>query len=116
MARSAKNDGMTGSDAIREQLEINPKASPSEIKQALTAKGIKVSDSLISAVKYRKRKGKKGRKKPGRKPGRPAAAKAKAAGDTISVDALVAASKLVQTLGGADNAIKAIGVLKRVGG
>lgn len=109
MARSAKKNGMTGSDAIREQLVITPKASVGEIQQALQAKGIKVSDSLVAAVKYRKKKGKKGRKKPGR----PAA---KAAGDTISVDALVAASKLVESLGGADSAIKAINVLKRIGG
>lgn len=114
MARGAKS-GMTGSDAIREQLTITPKANVAEIQQALQAKGIKVSDSLVAAVKYRKKKGKKGRKKPGRKPGRPAAS-AKATKETISVDALVAASKLVESLGGADSAIKAINVLKRIGG
>jgi hypothetical protein len=115
--------GVNRSEAIREYLKMDPQASPSDIKQALAAKGVNVSDSLISAVKYRKPKGKK--KKKGRKPGRPAAAKAtrrakpaktaaKSAGGTISIDSLMTASKLVESMGGVENATKALGVLKRL--
>ncbi len=112
MAKGAKAS-VNRSESIREYLKMVPKASPSEIKQALAAKGVKVSDSLISAVKYRKPTGKK--KKPGRKKGRPAGTSAKqAAGSSISIDSLMAASKLVETLGGVDNAAKAINVLKRL--
>ncbi|MEX2188208.1 MAG: hypothetical protein WD875_15485 [Pirellulales bacterium] len=111
--------GVNLSESIREYLKMVPKASPTEIKQALAAKGIKVSDSLISAVKYRKTTGKK---KKGRKKGRPAGAAtatkkaAAAAGSSISIDSLVAASKLVETLGGVENAVKAINVLKKLQG
>jgi phosphotransferase system IIB component len=114
MPRGVKN-GVNVSEAIREQLKMNRKAKPAEIKQALAAKGIKASDSLISAVKYRKG-AKKGTNKPGRKKGSKASVDSAPTGGTISIDALVAASKLVQSLGGAENAIKAINVLKRLGG
>jgi hypothetical protein len=122
MPRGVKKSGVNQSEAIREQLEINPKAMPSEIKQALAAKGIKPSDSLISAVKYRKTGKKKGRKR-GRPAATVAAKRTKAAkpskavksnSDMISIDALVAAGKLVESLGGIDNAIKTINALKRV--
>lgn len=115
MPRGVKS-GVNRSEAIREYLKMDPKASHADIKQALAAKGIKVSDSLISAVKYRKPTGKK--KKPGRKKGRSADAAAKKTAkkpaSTISIDSLVAASKLVDTLGGVENAAKALNVLKQL--
>jgi hypothetical protein len=115
MPRGVKN-GVNQSEAIREYLTIHPTASPLEIKQALAAKGLKPSDSLINAVKYRRSKKGKGKKKPGPKKGRAAPAQTKSpAGERISIDALVAAGDLVRSLGGADNAIKLINVLKQVG-
>jgi hypothetical protein len=109
MPRGVKKSGVNISAAIREYLKTNRKATPAEIKEAMKAKGIEASDSLISAVKYRK--GKKKRGKPGRKPGA-----AKAAGSSISVDTLIAANKLVESLGGIEKASRAIDVLKRLHG
>ncbi|MEX2187002.1 MAG: hypothetical protein WD875_09425 [Pirellulales bacterium] len=108
MARKAKST-VNRSQAIRDYLAKSPKASPTEIKEALAKEGIEVSDSLISAVKYKKKaKGKRGKKR-----GRPAGATAKAA--SVSVESLVAAKKMVNQLGGIAAAEKAIGILKRLG-
>ncbi len=95
------------SQAIRDYLAKTPKASPSEIKEALAKNGIKVSDSLISAVKYKKSKRKRGKKR-----GRPAATPSN--GEAVAVDSLVAAKKMVDQLGGIDAAEQAIRVLKRL--
>src|SRR5688572_29829259 len=96
------------SQAIRDYLAKNAGASVSEIKEALAKKGIKASDGLINAVKYRKSAG-KGKKKRGRPAGG-----ASVAG--ISVDSLVAAKQLVEQAGSAEAAVQAIGVLRRLQG
>ena len=57
------------SQAIRDYLAKNAGASVGEIKEALAKKGIKASDSLINAVKYRKA-GRKGKRRRGRPRGR----------------------------------------------
>jgi hypothetical protein len=96
------------SQAIRDYLAKTPKAGPSEIKESLAKNGIKVSDSLISAVKYKNPKSRRGKKR-----GRPA--RAASNGAAVAVDSLVAAKKMVDELGGIEAAEKAIGVLKRLG-
>lgn len=99
------------SQAIRDYFATSPNASLAEVKAALAKNGIKVSDSLINAVKYKKPKGIRGRKR-----GRPAV-KGKGprpAAANVSIDLLVAAKKLVDSLGGIENATAAIDVLKRL--
>jgi hypothetical protein len=125
MPRPAKGE-VNRSEAIREHLKMVPKASHADIKQALLAKGIKVSDSLISAVKYKKPTGKKRGRKKGSKVAAVAARKTTAKsvaaklsgnlGANISVETLIAASKMVQSLGGLEKAARAIEVLKRLQG
>jgi len=95
------------SQAIRDYLATNAGASVGEIKEALAKKGIKASDSLINAVKY-KRLGRKGKRRRGR-PG-------KASVEGISVDSLVAAKRLVDRVGSAEAAVQAIGVLRKLQG
>ena len=94
------------SQAIRDYLAKNAGASSREIKEALAKKGIKASDSLVNAVKYRKgpRKG----KKRGRR--------AKASVGGVSVDSLVAAKQLFEAAGSAEAAVQAIGALRRLQG
>lgn len=95
------------SQAIRDYLAKNAKASANEIKEALAKEGIKVSDSLISAVKYKKPKGKRGKKR-----GRPAGAASN--GGAISIDSLLAAKKMVDQLGGLAAAEKLLAVLRKL--
>jgi hypothetical protein len=96
------------SQAIRDYLAKNSGASVGEIKEALAKKGIKASDSLINAVKYRKGPH-KGKRKRGRRPGA-------ASVDGISVDSLVAAKQLVDRVGSVEAAVQAIGVLRKLQG
>lgn len=96
------------SQAIRDYLAKNAMASANEIKEALAKEGIKVSDSLISAVKYKKPKGKRGKKR-GRSPS------AASNGAAISIDSLVAAKKMVDQLGGLAAAEKLLAALRRLG-
>lgn len=44
---------MTGTQAIQEYLRAHPHAGPKQIREDLSEKGISVSASLVSAVKYR---------------------------------------------------------------
>jgi hypothetical protein len=104
MPRKPKS-AVNRSQAIRDYLAKNGGASSGEIKEALAKKGIEASDSLISAVKYKKPKGKRRR-------GRRAAASV----DGISVDSLVVAKQLVERAGSAEAAVQAIGVLRRLQG
>jgi diaminopimelate decarboxylase len=94
------------SQAIRDYLAKNGGASVGEIKEALAKKGIKASDSLINAVRYRR----------ARLRGRRRGYRAKAAVEGISVDSLVAAKQLVERAGSAEAAVQAIGVLRRLQG
>jgi hypothetical protein len=112
MPRAKKSAKVNRSAAIRDYLAEHAGAGPSEIKSALAAKGIEASDSLISAVKYKRpKRGRKRKSKRGRKP-----AAAKTGGGNVSVDNLVAAQALVRKVGGIDNANKALAVLKRLQG
>lgn len=100
------------SQAIRDYLAKNSKARPAEIKESLAKEGIKVSDGLINAVKYKKPKGKRGKKR-----GRPAGSRVTttATTATISIKTLIAAKKMVEELGGIEKAIAAIEVLRLLG-
>jgi hypothetical protein len=98
------------SQAIRDFLANHPGASHSNIKEGLAKNGIKVSDSLISAVKYKKPRA-SGSKKRGRGV---KAAGASRNGDTISIDSLLAIKDLVRKAGGVAAAEKAIAVFKQL--
>jgi hypothetical protein len=54
----------TKSEAIREALQKNPKAKPAAIVEDLSKKGVKVSASLVSAVKHSGKKAKRKTKRP----------------------------------------------------
>lgn len=105
MPRTAKAK-VNRSQAIRDYLTKNPKANLVEVRETLATDGIKVSDSLINAVKYKKPKGKRGKKR-----GRPAKARATST-PTFSAATLIAAKKMVDDLGGVERAVAAIEVLK----
>lgn len=106
MPRTAKAK-TNRSQAIRDFLKSQPGAGAKVIKEALAKEGIKVSDSLINAVKYKKTKPAGGRKR-----GRPVSAKSN--GNVVSIDSLLEIKKIVDKVGGVDAAEKAIAVLKRL--
>ena len=101
-----KKSGVSKSQSIRDHLQANPDATPTQIVEALAKYGIKVSPGLASNIKYtsglsaKKKTGKKGTKRTGRRK-RPSA-------QTVDLSALQAAAKFVATVGDAETAMAAI--------
>ena len=90
-ARGAK------SQAVRDYLKANKNAKGLEVVAALAEKGIKVSLPMVYNLKARKRMGKRRRK-------------AQAAGQDVGVSLthLLAAKKLVNEVGGVEQALSAV--------
>ena len=109
MAKKAKS-GPNKSLEIRNYKEANPTASPKEIAEALGKSGIVVSAQFVSTVlsNAKKKGGKIGRR--GRKPGR----KPAGAGTVGSMEQLIKAKKLVDAMGGVENAKSAINALAQL--
>lgn len=93
------------SQAIRDELEKNPKAAPKEIVEALKANRIKVTSQMVSTLRSKQNgAGKKRRKK-----------RKAATGEMVAVETLVRAKKLAIQLGGIDKAREAIDALAKLG-
>ncbi|TWU10711.1 hypothetical protein [Allorhodopirellula heiligendammensis] len=121
-----KSSGVNKSQAIREYCAANPEAKPLEVAEAMKAIGIDVNAQFVSTVKSNSKKSKKtGRRgrpagvsakkaAPAKKLGRPAASKARSNSGEVSLDSLINAKKLVEEMGGVDNARNAISVLEQL--
>jgi hypothetical protein len=97
------------SQAIRNLLSDDPKATPSVIIEALAKKGITVSPALVSAVKYNKAKPANGRRKR-----RSRRIGASANGQRFDFDKLVAAKALSDRMGGIEKAKEALDMLAKL--
>jgi len=108
MAKKAKS-GPNKSLEIRNYKEGNPTASPKEIAEALNKSGVSVSAQFVSTVlsNAKKKGGKIGKR--GRKPGRKPAAVAGG-----GIENLLKAKKLVDAMGGVENARSAINALAQL--
>lgn len=100
--------------AVKDFLAEHRKAGPTEIVAALQAQGIDVSTNYVSNIKSQMGFKKKRRKQETAAP-EAATAAAPAAGDEISLAALVEAKKLIEKLGGVDVAKRAIMALAQLG-
>lgn len=94
------------SQAIRDYLAANPKASPNDVVAGLKEKGVTVKAGLVSAIKYKKTA--KGVKRKLRKSGR------KVSVGSVTVDALIIAKQLVDAAGGMEEAKKALETLEQL--
>jgi len=109
------------SKAIRELLEAQPNATMQDIQSGLEQKGIQASTALIAKIKY-SGKGKRGRKRKGAKGKRAATAmatngrrkKVSASGQSISLDHLLAAKKLIEQVGSVEAAQSAVQVFAKL--
>jgi hypothetical protein len=108
--KAAAKGGPNKSSAIRDYKAANSTASPKEIAEALGKSGIAVSAQFVSTVlsNAKKKGGKIGKRGP--KPGRKAATAASG-----SLEQLLKAKKMVEQLGGIDNARSALNVLAQLG-
>ena len=110
MAKKRSARGVNKSQAIRDYLAANPQATPNEIVAALKQQGIKVSQGLVSNVKYSKpRAG--GKKRRGRPPGR---GRATAANGALTASDLIEAKRVVEQLGGIEQARQALATLEEL--
>lgn len=111
MAKKAKG-GPNKSLEIRNYKTANPTASPKEIAEALGKQGVSVSAQFVSTVlsNARKKGGKVGKRGP--KPGRKAAMAA--AGGGGSYENLIKAKKLIEQMGGVEQARSAINALAQI--
>ena len=94
------------SQAIRDILAKDLTLKPKAIQAELAKKGIKVSASLVNAIKY-------GKSKPGKR-GRKAGSRRKSAAGETSFDALLGAKALADKLGGVQRAQRVLGMLERL--
>jgi len=106
--------GGSKSDAVRAYLASNPDASPATVAAALKKKGIKISISLASAVKYAKKGKKAGRSMGRRGPGRPRLAARASGNGSVNLESLVDAKRLAERLGGIDAAREALALLSKL--
>lgn len=104
MAKKEKK--VNRSQAIRDILAKDPAAMPKAIQTALAKTGIKVSASLVNAIKY-------GKSKPGNR-GRKTGSRPKSAAGETSFDALLGAKELADKLGSVQRAQQALGMLERL--
>ena len=103
MARPKNSPRGVKSQAIRDYLTTNKRAKPAQVIAALAEKGVSVSSQMVSHVKARSKMRRRRRK-------------AEAGGQTVglSITNLIAAKKLVDTVGGIEKAREAINALAKL--
>jgi len=111
--KSRKRRGPSKSQAIRNYLESSPDAPAKEVKEALRAKNMVVSDALVNNVKHMMRKGKSPAKSTTTTAGRGGRA-GRAANGAGSFDGMFEAKRLADQLGGIEEAKAALDNLKKL--
>ena len=101
-----KKAGKSLSQSIRDHLQANPDATPTQIVEALAKYGIKVSPGLASNIKYTS--GLSAKKKTGKKWTKRTVMRKLPSVQTVDLSALQAAAKFVATVGDAETAMAAI--------
>ena len=108
MARRAKSE-VNKSQAIRDYITANPKAKPKDVVTALSEQGVTVTPAFVSTLRSNDKR--KGRKGPGRR-GRPAGSTKSAS--SVGIDSLVQAKKLIDKMGGINQARQALDALSKI--
>jgi hypothetical protein len=110
--RGRSKGGVNKAQAVRDEFKKQGIATaPKDVIAALKKQGITVAPAQVSNIRTslkggaKKTKTAKG-KRPGRKPG--------ATNASVSIDALIAAKKLVDRMGGVDKARRALDVLAQL--
>ncbi len=107
------------SKVVRDYLAANPTATPKEVSAAMKDQGIDVTPNYVSIVKYQTKSLKGKGKKRGTASESSAAVKKATiskASDTFSLEILLQAKKLSESLGGIDAARQALSALSRLMG
>ncbi len=100
---------------IREYIDANPSATPSEISKALAEKGLVVSASLVSQVIKRHLGGGTKKRVPGkrgRKPGKKPVVRPTTNG--LDIEGIKAAVEFAKTAGSLENAVNLLTLVKEL--
>jgi hypothetical protein len=110
--RGRSKGGVNKAQAVRDEFNKQGiTTAPKDVIAALTKRGITVAPAQVSNIRTSLKGGAKKRKVARRKAvGRKPAAKSA----SVSVDALIAAKKLVDRMGGVDEARRALDVLAQL--
>ncbi len=124
---------MSKSQAVRDYLRANRKATNKEVADALKKKGIKVTAAYVSVLKSQAKRKRRARKAAAAEPvaarvaaspprevePAPAVAASEALakpGTTVTLDQIKAVGEMVKTIGGFRRLHEMLGVIKEVGG
>ena len=107
-----KRGGINKSQVIRDYMNENPSAGPTEVCAALAKKGIKVTPPQVSNVKSAAAKKSGAKPMRRKKAGRPA--KVGASSDKVSVADLVQTHQFVDKVGGVGAAKELIAALEKL--
>jgi len=105
--KGTKKGEISKSEAIRQYLAKNRKATPTEVKAALAEQKIEVTTGLVSQVKSATK-----RKRARRKTATPTAKKASS--PVVRLDDLLKAKALVESLGSVERAQATLSILAKV--
>jgi len=98
--------------AVKDYLAANPGAGPKAVSDALNAQGIDVKPNYVSIIKFQSKKKRRGKAKAA---AGPSAAPA-ASSEGLSIELLVKAKKVAESLGGVEEARKAMDALAKLMG
>ena len=122
----AKKSEVNKSQAVREYLKANPKATNTEVSEALTKKGIKLTPNHVANIKTKAKAKRVVRKAKTAKlaaavPAPPVVAAAPAlaapkAADTITLEQIKKVAETVKMIGGFARLHEMLSVIKEVGG
>ena len=122
-----KSQGISKSQAVRDYLAEHPGATASVVIPDLASRGIKVSVALVGQIKQRMKKsgetgGQKSASAPAKKPAKKRSGKkatatksTRSTSNSLTADDLMEAKKLVDELGGVDQARRALKYLEDLG-
>jgi len=119
MAKKSENR----SQAIRDYLELHPKAMPIEVVKALARQGTTVTSALVSAVKFRLNNPGNGKTR-AKRAAKPvveavvpaAVAKPAANGNGITLEQIKTVAQTVKAIGGYQKMAELLVVIKEAGG
>ena len=121
VATEATSAKVNKSQAVRDYLAKNAKATPKDVSAALKEQGLDVPPSYVSIVKFQMKKSKGNAKAKKAEPASEAPAKEKKAAprqvsDKFSIETLLQAKKLSDSLGGVEAARRALEALSKLMG
>jgi len=116
LRRAAKSEPaaptVNKTQAVKDYLAANPGTGPKAVSEALKAQGIDIKPSYVSIIKFQSKKKRRGKAKAAAG----SSATPAASSEGLSIELLVKAKKVAESLGGVEEARKAMDALAKLMG